>query len=118
MTVKELKEFIFENCYTQIQCPNENSYYSLKNQKKKSLLLLPPKLIKKYLILIMDKNTKDHFCKTKNKKLVRWPKIITQQSKVIEHQVISDITSVKIEHQKTSHILSKATKQTKQKFCK
>ena len=50
MTIKELKDFIFENYYNyyrRIRFPKENSYYSMKHQKKKDLLLLPTKLIEK-----------------------------------------------------------------------
>ena len=45
-TVKELKDFIFENYYRGIGFTNENSYYSMK--KMKDLLLLATKLIEKY----------------------------------------------------------------------
>ena len=47
MTIKELKDFIFENYYRRIRFPKENSYYLMKHQKKKDLLLLPTKLIEK-----------------------------------------------------------------------
>ena len=35
MAIKEIKDFIHDNYYRQIQFPKENSYYSMKNQKKK-----------------------------------------------------------------------------------
>ena len=35
MTVKEVKDFIFENYYRQIGFAKEKSYYSIKRQKKK-----------------------------------------------------------------------------------
>ena len=35
MTVKELKDFVRENCYKQIEFTKENSYYSMESQKKK-----------------------------------------------------------------------------------
>ena len=35
MTIKELKDLIFENYYRQIGFTKENSYYSIKRQKKK-----------------------------------------------------------------------------------
>ena len=57
MTVKESKEFIFENYYRRIGFNIENSYYSMIYQKKKYLLLLGTKLTKKDLILMMLKNT-------------------------------------------------------------
>ena len=47
MTIKNLKNFIFENYYRQIGFTNENSSYSMKHQKKKDLLLLATKLINK-----------------------------------------------------------------------
>ena len=67
MTVKESKEFIFENYYRQIGFNIEKSYYSMIYQKKKYLLLLGTKLTKKYLILMMLKNTINHFEKQKQK---------------------------------------------------
>ena len=61
MTVKELKDFVRENCYKQIEFSKENSYYSMKSQKKKEkkdLLSFTTKLTeKKYLILVKLKNT-------------------------------------------------------------
>ena len=53
MKIKELKDFIFENYYRQIEFTKENSYYSMKHQKKKDLLLLATKLIEKKLMLVM-----------------------------------------------------------------
>ena len=53
MKIKELKDFIFENYYRQIEFTKQNSYYSMKHQKKKDLLLLAPKLIEKNLMLVM-----------------------------------------------------------------
>ena len=35
MTIKELKDLIFESYYRQIGFTKENSYYSIKRQKKK-----------------------------------------------------------------------------------
>ena len=46
MTVKESKEFIFENYYRRIGFNIEKSYYSMIYQKKKYLLLLGTKLTK------------------------------------------------------------------------
>ena len=43
-TVKELKEFIFENYYRGIGFTGENSYYSMKHQKKKICYCLKPNL--------------------------------------------------------------------------
>ena len=47
MTVNELRDFIFENCYKQIGFVKESSYYSMKHLKGKDLLLLATKLIEK-----------------------------------------------------------------------
>ena len=35
MTIKELRDFIYENCYRRIGFPKENSYYSMEHHKKK-----------------------------------------------------------------------------------
>ena len=37
MTVNGIRDFIFENYYKQIRFSKENSYYSMKHQKKKDL---------------------------------------------------------------------------------
>ena len=47
MTLKELKEFIFENYYRQNGFSKENSYYSMKYQKKKDFPVFANKLMKK-----------------------------------------------------------------------
>ena len=47
MATKESRGFIYENYYRRIGFPKENSYYSIKNQKKKDLLWLANKLIEK-----------------------------------------------------------------------
>ena len=47
MTLKELKEFIFENYYRQNGFSKENSYYSMKHQKKKDFPVFTNKLMKK-----------------------------------------------------------------------
>ena len=46
MTVKQLKNFIFEKYYGQIEFTTENNHYSIKHRKKKDLLLLGTKVIK------------------------------------------------------------------------
>ena len=66
MTIKELKDFIYENYYRKLDFLKK-SYYSVKHQKKKELLLAT-KLIEKipdatnakqyYQILLKRKNTK------------------------------------------------------------
>lgn len=47
MTVKELRDLIFENYYGPFGFPNESSYYSIKTQKKNELSLLETKLIER-----------------------------------------------------------------------
>ena len=47
MTIKKLKEFKFENYYTWVGFPKENSYHSMKSQQKKGLLLLATILLQK-----------------------------------------------------------------------
>ena len=47
MTIKELKEFIFENYFRHRGFTKESSYYSMNDQKKKDLLLCKNKLIEK-----------------------------------------------------------------------
>ena len=56
MRVNEIRYFIFENYYKRIRFSKENSYYSMKHQKK-YLKLLAIKLLEKYMILVMLKNT-------------------------------------------------------------
>ena len=43
MKIKELIDFIYENYFSQTGLTKENSYYSIKNQKK-DLLSFAPKL--------------------------------------------------------------------------
>ena len=59
MSVNEIRDFSFEDYYKQIAFSKENSYYSMRRLKK-NLLLLATKLIKKYLIVVMLKNTVNH----------------------------------------------------------
>ena len=51
MTIKELREFIHENYYSQIEFTKENSHYSIKRQKK-NFVSFTTKLIEK-----IQKNT-------------------------------------------------------------
>ena len=48
MPVKDLKEFLFENCYKRISIIKEDSKYFLKEKRKKDLVLLATNVIKKY----------------------------------------------------------------------
>ena len=60
MSINDIKDFIFENYYKRIGFSKEGSYYPVKRVNKKDLLLLANKLIEKYLILAMLKNTINH----------------------------------------------------------
>ena len=61
MSVNEIRDFIFENYYKQNGFSKENSYYTLKRLKKKRFTVACKKINrKKYLILIMLKNTINH----------------------------------------------------------
>ena len=46
MKIKELKDFILKKYYRKIRFTKENSYYSMKNRKKKDLLSFATKLTK------------------------------------------------------------------------
>ena len=71
MAMKEIKGFVYEKYYRWIIFLTENSYYSMKYQKKKYFLFFANKLIKKYLILVMLKDTINHFWKIKAKEMVK-----------------------------------------------
>ena len=77
---------------------------------KKTLSLLATKLIKKIADPSNAIEYYNSYLKRKNTKLIKRPKIITQQRKGIENPNIADIKSVIIEHPKTSHKLSKTIK--------
>ena len=47
MSVNEMRDFIFENCYKKIGFSKESSYYSIKCLKRKDLLLLANKLMER-----------------------------------------------------------------------
>ena len=47
VTIEEFEDFILKNRYRKIEFPEENSYHSMKHQKKKDFLLLATKLIEK-----------------------------------------------------------------------
>ena len=94
MTIKEVKDFIFENYYRRIRFPKENSYYSMKHQKKKDLLLLPTKLIQQIPNASNAKGYYQSYLKKKNTKLVKRSKVITQQPKTRGYPNIVDIKSV------------------------
>ena len=58
MSVNEIKDFIFENCCKRDEFSMENSYYSMKRLKKKTLLLLVNKLIEK---ICDPRHAKEHY---------------------------------------------------------
>ena len=72
MSLNEIRKFIFEKYYKQIGFSNECSNYSMKylKKKKKRLLLLAKKLkyLKKYLILVILKNTINDLYKNRKHK--------------------------------------------------
>ena len=77
MTVNELEDFIFKNYYSQMEFAKEDSFYSMKHQKK-DLQLFAAKLIKK---IPSPSNSKEYYqCylkRKKNTKSVKRSKIIT-----------------------------------------
>ena len=74
MTIKELKNF-YIYYYRQVWFSKENSYYSMKCQKKKDLLLLAIVLIEKIPGATNAKQNYQSYLKRKNTKLVRRPNI-------------------------------------------
>ena len=60
MAINKLRDFIFENYYRRIEFSIENSYYSVK-QKKMICNYLQLNYHKKYLILVILKNTINNF---------------------------------------------------------
>ena len=109
MTIKEFRDFIYENYHKQTGFTKDNSYYSMKRQKKRFTIICNQ--INKN---IPDpSNTKAHYqsyLKKKNTKLTKQSKVIFQQPKTVENPNIVDIKSVFIEHSKTSCKLSKTEK--------
>ena len=78
MSINENRDFFFKKCYKQIGFSKESSYYSMKNIKKKYLLLFASKLVEN----IPDPlNTKGHY----------GPFIIKQNGKSVD---IVDIKSI------------------------
>ena len=69
MTIKELKDFIFENYYRRIGFPKENSYYLMKHQKKKDLFLFATKLKEK---IPHASNDKEHYNSYLKNKIQNW----------------------------------------------
>ena len=58
ISVSDIKDFIFESYYNQIEISNDSSCYSIKRLKRKCLLLLTIKLIQK----VPDpRNAKEYF---------------------------------------------------------
>ena len=63
ITIKELRGFIYKNCYSQIGFTKENCYYSIKLQKKKKISFAT-KLIEK----IQDPSKTKEYCQSYLKK--------------------------------------------------
>ena len=99
----QVRYFIFASYYKQIGFVKENSYYSMKRLKRKYLSLLETKLIRKQLILVMLKNTINHF-KKQNHKISKTIK--NNYSAIKNFWKIVDIISV-ILKQKFSRIWNK-----------
>ena len=113
MTIKEPRDFIYKNYYSRTGFTKENSYYSIKHQKKKIILYhSQPNQFEKYLILVNQRILSTLFTeKNNNKKLVKQSKVIAQQPKTIENPNTVDIKSSIIERLKNSRRLSKTIKQ-------
>ena len=107
MVASEIRDFIFENYYKQIESSKENSYYSMKRLKRKDLLLLANKLVEKKPDPCNAKERYQSFLRKKNRKSVKQSEIITCQPKTLENLNIVDIKSIITEHPKTSHKLFK-----------
>ena len=99
MTIKELRNFIYENYYKWVGFNKENTKYSFKCHKN-DLQPFAIKLTKKYLILIILKNIINHICWERTK-IGEMIKVITWKPKLIENSNIFDLKSVTIEHPKT-----------------
>ena len=65
----------------------ENRYYSIKHQKK-TLQLWATKLTEKIPVPLKAREYYQSFLRKKNTKLVKRPKIITQQPKSVESQTL------------------------------
>ena len=118
MTIKELKNFIYENYYRQVWFPKESNHYSIKYQRKKDLLWLAIKLTVKIPDATNAKLNYQFYVKRENTKLVGQSEITITNN----YSTTVDIKSVTIEHPKTSHKLSKTMRQGEKKsytgFCK
>ena len=69
ITIKEIKDFIFEKFYRRIEFPKENNYHLIKYQKEKGLLLLATKLIEKILDANNAKEYYNYYLKKKKYKI-------------------------------------------------
>ena len=107
MTVKDLRKFIFENYVKLIGFTKKESYYSLKKQKKKDLVLFATNVTKKKYETV--KKAKEHyelFLKNKGKKYRKVSKSMKKPSN-------GDIKSVTVRHYETASDLLKPIKQSK-----
>ena len=91
MTIKELKNF-YIYYYRQVWFSKENSYYSMKCQKKKDLLLLAIILIEKIPDATNAKQNYQSYLKRKNTKLVRQSNITIPNNystpKLLKNQIL------------------------------
>ena len=69
MTVKELTEFVFENCHQRMRFAKEGSYYSMKHQKKKGLQFFKTKLAGE---ILDPHNAKERYQPFLRKKSQNW----------------------------------------------
>ena len=89
MMLKDLRELIFQNHYKWVGFNKKDSNFLLKKEKNNRVL------IKKDLILLKLKNTRNYFLKTKVKK-------IHKTSKTVKNPSNNNIRSVTVRHPKTA----------------
>ena len=95
ISVNDIRDFIFENCFKRTGISKESSYDLMKRLKRKYLLLLANRLIEKVL------NTKgtnankhyESFLRKKSRKSIKQSEIITNQPDTFNTVAIkSDVT--------------------------
>ena len=91
MSISEIREFIFKNYNKKIVFSKKSSYYSMKQLKKKDLLLLANKLIEKISDLHNFKEHYRSFIRKNPAKSVKQLEIITYQPKTFENPKVVDI---------------------------
>ena len=103
-SVKDARDFIFQNYYKRIEFSKESSYCSVKRLKRKDLLLLTSMLKGKVPDPCNAKEHYESFLEKKNRKSLKQSKIIPHQPKTFD---TVDVKSNMAGHPKTSHKLSK-----------